>query len=166
VAEGQKEIELSLLQPELTVNFSTRKVRFGNSFFLLSPHLLFIYTIFLKQKTVCCLRPERELCLDCTDCYLEPLALFRSEKLPSHKDYFLKVFGHREGRWLEFISRWKSGIPAEVIRQYISKINKQIENQIQDDSLASLCKITSQRIYAGTRYGVKIDKNKIKMMEI
>ncbi len=163
VAEGQKEIELSLLQPELLVNLSLRKVRVGNSFFLLTPQLMFIYSIFLQQKTSRCPRPEREFCLDCTDCYFEPLELFRAEKLPELKENFLKVFKHREWQWLGFISRWKSGIAVDVIRQYISKINKQIENQLEDESLSSLCKITSQRIYAGTRYGIKIDKNKIRI---
>lgn len=161
VAESQTEIELSLLQPEIKAKLSTRRLEVWGSFFQLTPTLLFIYTAFLKQKTHNCQCPEKKFCLDCTACYAETSELFAPAKLNSLKSEFLKIIGGQEFRWTAFISRWKAGIPTEVIRQYISKINRQIESQLGDETLASLCKITSQRQYAGTRYGLKIDKNKI-----
>jgi len=121
---------------------------------------LFIYYIFLKQKIVACRQPNRKYCLDCNDCYAEVVDLFQPEKLATYRDDFLRIHGHQEHRWLAFSSRWKAGIPAEVTRQYISKINRQIENQVLDESLSSLCKISSLRIYAGTRYGLRLDKIK------
>lgn len=161
VAESQTEIELSLLQPEIKIRLSTRRLEVQDSFFQLPPTLLFIYTAFLKQKTHNCQYPEKRFCLDCTSCYAETSELFEPAKLNSLKSDYLKISGGQEFRWTAFISRWKAGIPAEVIRQYISKINRQIESQLGDETLTSLCKITSRRQYAGTRYGLKIDKNKI-----
>lgn len=164
VAEGQKEIELSWLQPEINVDLSSRQVHTGSSFFTLSPILMFIYCIFLKQKISGCRQPSRKNCLGCTDCYIEVADLFSPDRLITHKAEFLRIHGNQEHRWLTFNARWKNGIPAEVTRQYISKINRQIENQVPEESLNSLCKISSLRIYAGTRYGVRIDKNKIQFI--
>ena len=163
VEESQAEIELSLLQPELEINLTTRRAQVGDSFFTLPPTLMFIYYIFLKQKTECCQRLNQTLCLNCTECYAEPSDLFLPEKFTRYKTDFLSIQGNQESRWLTFTSRWKSGLSAEVIRQYISKINRLIESQLSDETLSSLCKISSQRIYAGTRYGLKIDKNKIRL---
>lgn len=164
VAEGQKEIELSWLQPEINVDLSSRRVHTGHYFFTLSPVLMFIYCIFLKQKISGCRQPSRKNCLGCTDCYIELADLFSPDRLVTHKAEFLRIHGNQEHRWLTFNARWKNGIPPEVTRQYISKINRQIENQVPEESLNSLCKISSLRIYAGTRYGVRIDKNKIQFI--
>ncbi|MDI6844893.1 MAG: CRISPR-associated ring nuclease Csm6 [Candidatus Saccharicenans sp.] len=165
VAEGQTEIELSWLQPEIEVDPTKRSIKVDHYFFSLPPILFFIYYIFLKQKLTSCQQPKRNYCSECKDCYAELSVLFNQEKLISYKEDFLLINGQKEYRWQTFSSRWKSGISAEVIRQYISKINRQIENQVPDKSLNMLCKISSMRIYARSRYGLPVDKNKIILKE-
>lgn len=75
-----------------------------------------------------------------------------------------KIYGPLSGRYEAFIRYWspKGGFHPEVIRQNISKLNKAFRTILGDE--ANLYMISSVGKRGVKRYGVKIDKCKIKMV--
>jgi CRISPR-associated protein (TIGR02584 family) len=161
VAEGQAEIETALVQPDLMVERTLRRVQAGDHFFHLRPRLMFVYVVFLRQKLSKCRKPDEPYCLDCKDCYAELPELFSQDNLVKFKDDFIRITACDESKWSSFLSKWKSGLAPEVVRQYITKINWQIEKQLENDFIYTVCKINSQKIYGGSRYGLRVEKAKI-----
>ncbi|MBC7362153.1 MAG: TIGR02584 family CRISPR-associated protein [Candidatus Aminicenantes bacterium] len=161
VEEGQREIDLSTLHPEISVSLIDRKVEINGRAINFSPMLLFIYVIFLKQKTEYCPHPERANCLDCQDCFRELGELFRAEDLKKYADDYSKISGQKSWKQEALLKKWKNGIPVEVCRQYISKINKILREELQEKTLFSLAAISCIKIYASSRYGVRLEKSKI-----
>lgn len=164
VMEGQKEIDLSAMQPELIVSLSERLISVGQKSFRLSPSLLYIFSVFLKQKTDYCLHPEKSYCLDCRDCFGELLHIFGAEKLTDYSGLYAKIAGNNLFKVNSFLERWKSGLPVELCRQYISKLNRELKENVDNETLFSLLKISSIKIYASSRYGIQLEKCKIKII--
>jgi hypothetical protein len=50
-----------------------------------------------------------------------------------------------------------------AIRQNISKINRTIKEQLSNETLLPYYLITSIKKYAGSRYGVRVEKGKIRI---
>ena len=161
VSEGQKEIDLSALQPDVSVELSHRLIQVDSKTIILPPHLLFIYTVFLRQKTDFCPYPHKDYCFDCKDCYQELSLLFAPEQLERHASDYARIFGDKPLKWELFLRKWKNGIPVEVCRQYLSKLNRALKEELSNDRFCSFISINSIKIYASSRYGLRLEKSKI-----
>jgi CRISPR-associated protein Csx14 len=161
VREGQKEIDLSALQPEVSVRLSNRLVQIDDKTIILPPSLLFYYSVFLRQKSDFCPYPHKDYCLDCQDCYRELNILFAPEQLERHSADYARIFGEKPLKREMFLKKWKNGIPVEVCRQYISKLNRVLKEELNNNTLWSLISINSIKVYAGSRYGLRLEKSKI-----
>jgi CRISPR-associated protein Csx14 len=161
VAESQKEIDTATMQPQLIVNLSERTLYIGDRLIEMVPVELMIYTAFLKQKTLHCKYHERQYCLDCAECF-QTLADFSGRPAVEEmaKDY-KRIYRDQPLKSEEFLSKWADGIGAEIIRQNISKINRTIREQLQDEiRLPHYC-VTALKKYGSSRYGVRVEKRKI-----
>ncbi len=161
VREGQREIDIAMVQPELRINLSARSVKIGQKTIRLAPMHLMIYTAYLRQKLSRCRYPERPYCYDCTDCFPSLLEMATKAALEEMaKDYFLIC----PSRVDDLLHRYREGLSLEVLRQAMSKIKKAMTEQLADETLASCyCITTSQREYAGSRHGVRVEKSKIRI---
>ena len=161
VREGQKEIDMAMIQPELRINLAERQMRIGQKPIQLPPLHLMIYTAYLKRKLYHCKYPKRPYCHDCTDCYPSLLDLSTKTALEEMaKDYMKMSVSRAE----DLLYKYKDGLKHEVIRQAISKIKKAIGNLLKDDALTSYYAITSpRREYFATRHGVRVEKGKIRI---
>jgi hypothetical protein len=132
----------------------------------MQPNLLIFYNLFLKQKVKHCRRPERPYCRNCTDCFLTIKGdLISNECIDELAEDHLLVYRKSPLRTQEFVRKWGKGLSIEVVRQYISKINKTIREQILDGTLRQICVISSLRRYGESLYGVRIEKGKINITE-
>ena len=80
------------------------------------------------------------------------------------KDY-RRAYGPSSGRVEEFLRHWedKGGIDQETLRQNISKINKTLKENIEDETLHAYFTITPVGKHGGKRYGVRAEKGKIQI---
>jgi hypothetical protein len=76
------------------------------------------------------------------------------------KDY-KKIYREQPFKYEEFLNKWADGIEVEIIRQNISKINRSIREQLQDEILLPYYQVTALKKYGSSRYGVKAEKGKI-----
>ncbi|MDI6728028.1 MAG: CRISPR-associated ring nuclease Csm6 [Thermodesulfovibrionales bacterium] len=161
VAESQKEIDTATMQPQLFVNLSERTLYIGDRLIEMVPVELMIYTAFLKQKTLHCKYHEMQYCLDCAECF-QTLADFSGRPAVEEmaKDY-KRIYRDQPLKSEEFLSKWADGIGAEIIRQNISKINRTIREQLQDEILLPHYCVTALKKYGSSRYGVRVEKRKI-----
>lgn len=161
VAEGQREIDLASFQPEVKANLSQRSISIGDKTIFLQPMLLFIYTCFLHRKLKECLRPERPYCYECRDCFVELRELFDFNGLEKLAPYYRMIYKGAPFKAEQLLSKRKQGLSDENVRQYLSKIKEIIQKEITDEALRGIYIVQSIRIYAGSRYGLLVDKNKI-----
>ncbi|MGQ9569287.1 MAG: CRISPR-associated ring nuclease Csm6 [Thermodesulfovibrionales bacterium] len=163
VREGQKEIDISLAHPLLRINLNERTVYIGNIPIDMVPFQLMIYTAYIRQKTDNCKYPDKTYCLNCMDCF-SPIVDFSSRPALENmaKDYRL-IYKNQPLRAEELLNRWREGLEQNTIRQNISKINRTIKEHIEDETLQPYYLITSIKKYAGSRYGVRVEKEKIRI---
>ncbi|MFN3740315.1 MAG: CRISPR-associated ring nuclease Csm6 [Thermodesulfovibrionales bacterium] len=163
VLESQKEIDTATIQPELTVNLAERLLTIKDIIIEMVPVELMIYTAFLRQKTNNCKYPDRPYCLQCIECF-QTLADFssRSSTEEMAKDYS-RIYREQPLKTQEFLDRWPDGIDVNTIRQNISKINRTLKEQLQDETLLPFYHITSLKKYGSSRYGVRLEKGKIRI---
>ena len=161
VAESQKEIDTATMQPLLIVNLSERTLYIGDRLIEMVPVELMIYTAFLKQKTLHCKYPEGQYCLDCAECF-QTLADFSGRPAVEEmaKDY-KRIYRDQPLKSEEFLNKWTDGIGVEIIRQNISKINRTLKEQLQEETLLPYYCITALKKYGSSRYGVRTEKGKI-----
>lgn len=161
VREGQKEIDMAMVQPELRINLAERKIWIGQKAVKMTPLHLMIYTAYLKRKLYHCKYPDRPYCYDCTDCYPTLLDLSTKASLEEMaKDYMKMSVSRAE----DLLYKYKDGLRHEVLRQAISKIKKVIGDVLKDDAMTSYYAITSpRREYFNTRHGVRVEKGKIRI---
>jgi CRISPR-associated protein Csx14 len=160
VIEGQKEIDLAMVQPGIVVKLSERTIKIGRKTVRLAPLHLMIYTAYLRQKLNRCRYPERPYCLDCTDCFPALLDLVTRPALEEMaKDYAVIS----RSRAYDLLHKYKSGLNIDTIRQSISKIKKAVADQLADETMVSYYSITSLREYANSRHGVRAEKGRIRI---
>lgn len=167
VAEGQKAIDVALVHPFLEVDLKERTLRLGSHTVYLYPMLLAFYMIFVGQKLSRCLHPEMPYCRECTDCFIPMVHMIGMECLETVASWYGRVFGEETGKGEEFRRRYerKGGIPEDVIRQNISKIGRELKNQLPDEALRSFYTITGVGKYGTTRYGLRVEKGRIRVRE-
>lgn len=161
VAEGQKEIDIATIQPELRINLSKRTVSIGDKTIKFMPVHLMIYTSYLRQKLNRCKFPERQYCLDCTECFPSLLEIATKPALEEMAKDYMKMCPSKVD---DLLNKYKEGLSIDVIRQAISKIKKAIVKHLADETLSACYSITtSLRGYSNTRHGVRAEKGKIRI---
>ena len=163
VAEGQGEIETATIQPWLKVNHSDRTISVGDSLIEVVPVQLMIFTAFLRQKTEHCKYPERPYCLDCTDCFLSLNDLSSRAALEAMAGDYSRIYGNDPFRREDLLEKWKEGMEPQALRQNISKVNKEIKEHLGNEVLLPYYTVASVRKYGDSRYGVRVEKGKIKI---
>ena len=135
VKEGQKDIDIAMMQPELRVKLSDRTLHIGQKSARLAPLHLMIYLAYLRYKLNHCKYPDRLYCLDCTDCFPSMLELSTKTALEEMaKDYMIIAPSRVE----DLMYKYKDGLPLDVIRQSVSKIKKAIRSMLADDALSEI----------------------------
>lgn len=163
VEEGQKEIDTALTQPFLKINLRERTVYIGDSPVDMVPLQLMIYTAYLRQKIDHCKYPENVYCLNCTDCFLPIMDLLSRPALEKMSRDYRTIYSIQPGRADDLLDKSKEGLRMEILRSNISKINRTIKEQLMNDTLLPHYTITAIKQYAGSRYGVKVEKEKIRI---
>lgn len=161
VAEGQRDIDIALVQPELKVFLSRRTVTIGKKPVKLPPFHLMIYVAYLKYKLYRCKYQERLYCLDCTECFPLMTELTTKPALEEMaKDYMVMV----PSRVSDLLHKNEEGLKLDTIRQAVSKIRKAMTEQLRDETLVSRYSITtSLKEYANTKHGVRAEKSRIRI---
>jgi CRISPR-associated protein Csx14 len=161
VREGQKEIDIATLQPELRVNLSERTVYIGDNLIEMVPVQLMIYAAYLRYKTERCGYPGRPYCADCFDCFPSVADITSRQAFESMVNEYRKIYSLQPMRAEELLDKHKNGMDQAAIRQNISKINRSIREQLNDETLLPYYIISSVKKYAGSRYGVRVEREKI-----
>jgi len=163
VAEGQREIDMAVIQPDVRVNLTRGEVNIGNIVIRIPPVQIVIYTAFLRQKVDNCEQPDRQYCAECTDCY-KPLLHLKRHSIKTMSADYGSLYGNSMAKACEWHDKW-SGDPAfdGMIRQNMSKINKAIRNNIGDSALLPYYIIAVSKKYGDTRYGIRVDKGKVRI---
>ncbi|GAB6183888.1 CRISPR-associated ring nuclease Csm6 [Thermodesulfovibrio hydrogeniphilus] len=161
VREGQREIDTSTIQKELLINLKERAIYIGEIAIDMIPTQILIYNAILQAKKKNCKHPERPYCFDCTDCWLTIQDLTSRATAEEMAKWYAEIYEGKPLKAEEFLSRWKDGLTFEVVRQNISKINKAIKEELDDETLLPFYIISSVKKYGGTRYGLRLEKEKI-----
>jgi len=163
VKEGQREIDIATLQPELRVNLAERTVYIGDNLIEMVPVQLMIYASYLRHKTERCGHPGRPYCTDCIDCFPSIIDISSRHAFESLVNEYRKIYSLQPMRAEELLDKHKNGMDQAAIRQNISKINRSIKEQLNDETLLPYYIISSVKKYAGSRYGIKVEKTKIQI---
>lgn len=163
VAESQKEIDIATMQPTIRINLAERVIHIGDKLIEMIPMHLSLYTAFLMQKKEYCKHRERPYCFDCTDCYQSHIELSDRPALEEIVKYHRQIYKNQPLKSEELLNRWKDGMGIDVIRQGISKINRTIKEQLNDETILPYYSIVTVRKYSSSRYGVRVEKGKIRV---
>jgi len=163
VEEGQKEIDMSLIQPFISIKLREGIVLIGNKSIEFKPFHIVFYSYLLRQKLERCPYPEKMYCLDCTDCYPQINDLVMPGVAEIMAKEYEVIYGKHSGNVENFRSKYKDGIDAGKLRSDRSKINKEIIETLSNETLATYYTITSLRKYSATRFGLKVEKGKIRI---
>ena len=162
VDESQEGIDTAAIQPQVRVNLAERTVTIGGTLVELVPVQLAIYTSILRQKTDHCIYPDRHHCLDCTGCYRVLSQFATAQALEEMVTDYGRIYADNPMRVEDFSSRWNpKKLELPILRQNISKINRAIREQVVDNTLAEYFVIASEKVYGGSRYGVRVEKGRI-----
>jgi len=163
VQESQKEIDTAMTQPVLAVNLNERTIYIGNIPVDMVPLQLMIYTAYLRQKADNCKYPDKVYCFDCADCFPSIVDLSSRPALEKMAKDYKMIYKDQPFRAEELLDKWSDGLEMNAIRQNISKINRTIKEQLSNETLLPYYLITSIKKYAGSRYGVRVEKGKIRI---
>ncbi|NMC93801.1 MAG: TIGR02584 family CRISPR-associated protein [Syntrophorhabdus sp.] len=161
VKEGQNKIDTATFQPELDIDLSARTVRIGNRLIEMIPVQLMVYTALLRQKIQACVHPDRPYCYECTDCFLVLQDLLARPTLEKMSEDYRRMYRENPFRAEELKAKWQDRIGTETLRQNISKISRTIREQLPEEALWPLYTISTVKKYAGTKYGIRVEKGKI-----
>lgn len=161
VKEGQNKIDTATFQPELDIDLSARTVRIGNRLIEMIPVQLMVYTALLRQKIQACVHPDRPYCYECTDCFLVLQDLLARPTLEKMSEDYRRMYRENPFRAEELKAKWEERIGTETLRQNISKISRTIREQLPEEALWPLYTISTVKKYAGTKYGIRVEKGKI-----
>jgi CRISPR-associated protein (TIGR02584 family) len=163
VKEGQKEIDVASIQPLVGVNLSEKVVYIGNIGIDMVPMQMVLYVNLLRRKLDGCHFPERPYCLECTECFPYLGDLSKKKTFDEMVKDYQRAYGPSSGRVEEFLKHWekKGGIDSETLRQNISKINKTLKENIEDETLHAYFTITPIGKHGSKRYGIRVERAKI-----
>lgn len=163
IEESQREINTATVQLPLMVDFEERMVRIGDRIIDMVPMQLLVYAAFLREKLNRCRYPDRELCLECTDCFPFLTDLNSEKALEEMVVDYQKIYGPRSGRIEEFRRKWSKskGMEVEALRQQISKINQTLKEGLEEETLFPFYLVTAVGKYGSKRHGLRVEKRKI-----
>jgi len=161
VREGQAEIDTAMIQYDLTADRSNQEIRFGPYSVKMTPLNMMIYIACLRCKLQNCRHPDRPYCFDCNECFPSIVELSTRPALEEMAKDYLEMAPSRVD---DLLYKHRNGLSMESLRSSISKIKRQFINETGDESLA-LCYAVNpaKRNYANTRYGVRVEKGKIRL---
>jgi len=165
VIEGQRDLDLAMIQHPLEIDLRGYAVRIGSETIEMVPVQLMVYLAFLRAKIERCRYPNRTLCLDCTDCFPALVDLSSRPALEAMSEDYKKIYGLRSGRVEELLLRWKEGFDIETLRQNVSKINRTIREGLSDPILVPFYSISAVGKYGSKRHGVRLERSKIWIRE-
>lgn len=161
VKEGQEKIDTATFQPEIFVSIPDRTVRIGPFSIQMNPTHLIVYAELLRNKTNGCRHPEQPYCHECTDCFQSLSSLLSEQALDRMIHDYRNIYRHAPSRADELHAKWKKRTGTESIRQVLSKISRSITEKVPDERIRPYYVVSTKRIYADSRYGVRIEKRKI-----
>lgn len=151
---------LSLVREEpygLTIDLHGCKLTYKNLELDMMPARLGLYAFFALQKKDC--KEDVASCRGCTECYLEVNEILeRREKIT---ELYAKIAGTRE--LCEMSDTGIRGLTSENFHSYKSKIRQDLERGFGLYALADLA-IEATGKKPDTRYGIKMDKGKIRII--
>lgn len=136
----------------LVVNLQQGKVIYKKKELKMMPSRLALYAFFIRQKLQC--RKQRAGCRDCTECYLD----FRqiSDEQQSITELYKRLGGAAENKGI-------CALEKDSLRAYVSKIRQDIRNTFGAAAAAQLA-VESIGKRPDTLYGIKLDREKMKMI--
>ena len=161
IAESQRAIDQAVFMPNLAVNLVHRTVDVGGRIFELEPSLLLIYTFFLLLKRTRCRHAGQERCHACHDCFVTLDVPGAPAALDKAAEIWRRIHKNRPFKAEDFMAAHKGGLSPELLRQYISKVNRRIREHISEEAVQAACVIRTLRTYGASRYGIAIDRRKI-----
>jgi CRISPR-associated protein Csx14 len=163
VTEGQSEIDTATVQPGVCVDLSARTLYIGPRLVEMVPVQLMLYTSFLRRKVTACKQPDRGHCADCTECFATIGEMVSTPLLERMGQDYGQIYGGSPGKSEELLGNWQGNDGVKAIRQNRSKINRVIQECLNDEPFAPLYAINSVKHYGDTRYGVRVEKGKIRI---
>lgn len=138
--------------PSITVDLTQGKILFKDAELRMMPARLALYAFFILQKQQC--RVIHPRCRNCADCYLDYQRISDGQQIIT--SFYRRLGGATE----------KKGICAlekEELRAYISKIRKDLQKAFGAQAAAQLA-VESVGKKPDTRYGIPMDREKIKLI--
>ena len=161
VAEGQKHIDSATMQLAVRVDFAERCIYVGKTSIELLPTQLMIYTTFLRLKQRACDDMSSTYCNQCNSCFVPLAELADRKALEDMVPDYQRMFVGNPFKRDELLEKWEEGLDTDLLRQHISKINRNIKEQLKDPALLPFYRIDTIRQYAKSRYGVRVEKSRI-----
>ena len=142
--------------PVLEVSPDDGKVRFGRLEADLQPAHMALYTFFARRKLDC----DRPACADCTDCWLGAWEIANDHATAIARLYHdlpgSRTFDDRGAGTIACLSK-------ENFRSFRTKTNRRLRGQL-GTAAAELVKIASTGTRPDTRYGIPLDKTRIRIV--
>ncbi len=117
------------------------------------PSRLALYAFLAGRKLDC--RLVRAGCGGCTDCYLDYEQISNAQAVIT--DIYRKIGGTTEGKGI-------CALEKDELRAYVSKIRQDIGRAFGATAAGQLA-VTSAGRKPGTRYGIGMDREKIKLIK-
>lgn len=163
VLAGQREVDSATHQPVLQVSLVDRTLRIGDTLIELIPVQLMLYLAFLRQKIDHCRYPSKPYCRDCTGCFETIVGFASREALEEMAADYGRIYAGNRSRVDDLLKKWPEGMDIQTLRAIISKVNRAVREQLADEALAPYYIIAVDRKYAGSRYGIRLEKSKIRI---
>jgi len=150
----QREIDLlpSMREIEIEINYKNRSLKIcGEIIPGITPKQLAIYGYFAENKIERCRDLKRKMCAECVSCFMEL----------TDKNTFLEI----EKNHKKMIKYPEKELSQKSLRSDISKLNRAIRRALNKPEIENhYCILPERRLYGNTRYGITVDKSKIKIL--
>jgi len=83
------------------------------------PMQLIVYSAFLREKLHRCRYSERDIYLECTDCFPTRMDLSSKRALQEMAEDYRKIYGDQSSRMEEFLRKWPEGMEVEAFRRQL-----------------------------------------------
>lgn len=151
---------LSLIKeeaPRVTVNLITRTITYKTLQLDMMPARMALYAFFAMQRKNC--RKESKTCSGCTDCFLDIQGVFRRQE--EITQIYERLCGSRPIE--EMSDKGITNLSHENFNMYKGKIKRDLLTGFGAYALKDL-EIASIGKRPDTRYGIKMDRNRIEMV--
>ena len=161
IESAQVSIDLAAMSP-IVLKIRPRIVKMLGKEIQMPEREFAIFQFFAQQKTRSCVRPDRELCHECRDCFLsiDDIDDKKEELLAAR----MQFGGVNDYRYVEFERSWRGArAAADNLHEPLRRINALIEKHFATDAYAQLAMIRNinAKQRGNARYGILADKKKI-----